>query len=108
MDERKRRAKPGTMMYTHWMQTVQNKARKILEQTPEAMKKYCEQRATPQPDIDIGDLLMPSAKNIRTKSLTKKLSPRLYGPFKVLEKLGNRAYNLDISPRWKIQSVLPV
>ena len=29
---------PGATMYTHWMQTVQNKARKTLEQTREAMK----------------------------------------------------------------------
>ena len=34
---------PGAMMYTHWMQTVQNKARKTLEQTMEAMKKYYDQ-----------------------------------------------------------------
>ena len=95
-------------MYTHWMQTVQNKARKTLEQTREAMKKYYDQRATPQPDIDIGDLVMLTAKNIRTKRPIKKLSPRLYGPFKVLEIRGNRAFKLDISPHWKIQTVFQV
>ena len=30
---------PGATMYTHWMQTVQNKASKTLEQTREAMKQ---------------------------------------------------------------------
>ena len=96
---------PGATMYTHWMQTVQNKARKTLEQTRETMKIYYDQRATPQPDIDIGDLVMRNARNIRTKRPTKKLSPRLYGPFKVLEKRGNRAFTLDISPHWKIHPV---
>ena len=99
---------PGATMYTHWMQTVHNKARKTLEQTREAMKKYYDQRATPQPDIDIGDLVMLNAKNIRTKRPTKELSPRLYGPFKVLEKQGNRAFKLDISPRCKIHPVFHV
>ena len=99
---------PGATMYTHWMQTVQNKARKTLEQTREAMKKYYDQRTTPQPDIDIGDLVMLNAKNIRTKRPTKKLSRGLYGPFKVLEKRGNRAFKLDISRRWKIQPVFHV
>ena len=75
----------GATMYTHWMQTVQNKVRKRLEQTQEAIKKYYDQRATPQPDIDIADLAMLNAKTIRTKRPTKKLSPRLYGPFKDLE-----------------------
>ena len=93
---------PGATMYTHWMQTVQNKARKTLEQTREVMKKYYDQRATAQPDIDLGDLVMLNAKNIRSKRPTKKLSPRLCGPFKVLEKQGNRAFKLDILPRWII------
>ena len=66
------------------------------------------QRATPQPDIDIGDLVMLNAKNIRTKCPTKELSPRLYGLFKVLEKRGNRGFKLDILPRWKIHPVFHV
>ena len=95
-------------MYTHWMQTVQDRARKTLGQTREAMKKYYNQRATPQPDIDIGDLVMLNAKNIRTKDPTKKLSPRLYGPFEVLEKRGNRAFKLCISSRCKIYPLFHV
>ena len=95
-------------MYTHWMKTIQEKARTRLEQTREAIKKYYDQRATPQPDIDIGDLVMLNAKNIRTKRRPKKLTPHLYGPFKVLEKRGNRAYKLDIPPRWKIHRVFHV
>ena len=95
-------------MYTHWMKTIQERARTTLEQTREAMKKYYDQRATPQPDIDIGDLVMLNAKNIRTKRPTKKLTPRLYGLFKVLEKQGNRAYKLEIPPPWKIHPVFHV
>ena len=51
---------------------------------------------------------MLNAKKIRTKRPTNKLSPRLYGPFKVLERRGNRAFKLDISPRWKIHPVYDV
>jgi len=66
------------------------------------MKKYYDRQAKEQPNIEVGDLLMLNAKNIRTKRPLKKLSPKLYGPFKVLEKKGSRAYKLDISARWKI------
>ena len=90
------------------MQKVQNKARKTLEQTREVMKKYYDQLATPQPDIDIGRLVMLNARNIRTKRTTKNLSPRLYGPFKVLQERGHRAFKLDISPRWIIHPVFHV
>jgi len=69
------------------------------------MKKYYDQKAKEQPSIEVGDLVMLNAKNIRTKRPSKKLSPKLYGPFKVLEKKASRGYKLEISPRWKIHPV---
>jgi len=51
---------------------------------------------------------MLNAKNIRTKRPSKKLSPKLYGPFKVSEKKGSRAYKIEILPRWKIHPVFHV
>ena len=99
---------PGATMYAHWMQEVHEQARKALENTREAMKKYYDRKATDQPNIEVGDLVMLNAKNIRTKRPSKKLSAKLYGPFKVLERKGNRAYKLEISPRWKIHPVVYV
>jgi len=58
---------PGATMYIQWMQTLQENASTTLEQTREAMKKYHERRATPQPIIEIGDLVMLNAKNIQSK-----------------------------------------
>ena len=51
---------------------------------------------------------MLNAKDICTKLPTKKLSPKLYGPFQVLEKRGNRAFKLEISPRWKINPMFHI
>ena len=51
---------------------------------------------------------MLNAKNIRTKRPTKKLSPKLCGPGKVMEKKGNPAFKLEISPRWKINPIFHV
>jgi len=39
MEEREAQ-NPGATIYTHWMKTVQENARKTDEQTSEAMKKY--------------------------------------------------------------------
>ena len=108
MYERKRRAKSRSNNVHSLDADGSKQSKKNTGQTREAMKKYYDQRATPQPQIDIGDLVMLNAKTFRTKGPTKKLSPRLYGPFKVLEKQGNRAFKLDISPRWKIHSVFHV
>jgi len=51
---------------------------------------------------------MLNAKNIRTKRPSKKLSQKLYGPFKILEQRGNRAFKLEISPWWKIHPAFHV
>jgi len=72
------------------------------------MKKYYDRRPRPQPDVEIGDLVMLNAKNIKSKGLTRKFTPRLYGPFKVLEKHGNSAFKLDIPARWKIHPVFHI
>ena len=95
---------PGPQLYAHLMQTKHLKAHDALDRTRESMSKYYDRKAKQQPDIAVGDLVMLNAKNIRTKRPTKKLSPKLYGPFKVIEKRGNRTFKLEISPRWKIHS----
>jgi len=100
--------KARAKMYTHWMKTVQENARTTLEQTGEAMKKYYDRKATPQPGIEIGDFVMLNARNTKRKRPTRKFTPRAYGPFKVLEKKGNRAFKLDIPARWEIHPVFHV
>ena len=99
---------PGAQLYAHWMQTTHLKAHKAVDQTRESMNKYYDRKAKQQPDIAVGDLVMLNAKNIGTKRTTKKLSPKLYGPFKVMETRGNRAFKLEISARWKIHPILHV
>jgi len=66
------------------------------------MKKYYDRKALQQPDYKEGDLVMLNGKNIRTKRPSKKLSPKLYRPFKIIEAKGQRAFKLAISPTWKI------
>ena len=99
---------PGAQLYAHSMQTTDLKAHEALDRTRESMNKYYDRKAKQQPDIAVGDLVMLNAKNIRTKRPTKKLSPKLYGPFKVMEKRGNRAFKLEISPRWKIHPIFHI
>jgi len=99
---------PGAAWYVHWMQDIHQQAKQTLENTRESMKKYYDQKATAQPNIEVGDLVMLNAKNIRTKRPSKKLSPKLYGSFKILERKGSRAYKVEISPRWKIHPVFHV
>jgi len=72
------------------------------------MKKYYDREATEHPRIEVGELVILNAKNIRTKRPSKKLGPKLYGPVEVLQLKGSRAYKLQISPLWKIHPLFHV
>ena len=95
-------------MYAYWMKMIHDQAMEAVEKRREATKKYYDRKAIPQPDIKIGDRVMLNTKNIRTKRPSKKLAPKIYGPYTVLEKRGDRAYKIDLSARWKIHPVFHV
>jgi len=87
----------GANLYAHWMQMVHPQARQSLERTREAIRLYYDRKAKQQPDFKVCDLVMLNAKNIRTKCPSKKLAPKLYCRFKLLEQRGELAYKLEIS-----------
>ena len=99
---------PGANLYAHWMQMIHQQARQSLGKTREAMGRYYNRKAKQQPDFKVGDLVMLNAKNIQTKHPSKKLAPKLYSHFKILEQRGKLAYKLEISDRWKIHPVFHV
>ena len=93
---------PGAELYSHWMKAIHKRVVEALNYTQEAMKKYYERKALQQPDYKAGDLVMLNGKNICTKRSSKKLSPKLYGPFSIIEARGQQAFKLEISPTWRI------
>lgn len=78
--------------------------RKKLETTwleTKAMQtKYYNLRHTPR-HYQVGELVLLSAKNIRTTQTSKKLSHRRLGPFQILDKVGRQAYRLKLPHRYK-------
>src|SRR5712671_2456545 len=87
------------------MKAIHEKVTKALEDTRVAMNRYYDQHRLPQPEYAVGDQVMLNAKNIHTKRPTKKLAPKLYGPFRILAKVGTRSYHLELQDRWGIHNV---
>jgi hypothetical protein len=58
----------------------------------------------------VGDQVLLSTKNMMLKHAerSRKLMPRWVGPFKVLQKVGNLAYRLEMNPGWRIHPVFHV
>jgi len=99
---------PGATAYAHWMKEIHEMAKTALERTREMMGRYYNRKANKQPDFKVGDKVMLNAKNIGSKRPSRKLAPKMYGPFEITEARGTRAYKLKLSDRWKIHPVFHV
>jgi len=86
------------------MKAIHKRVVEALNYTQEVMKKYYDRKVLQQPDNKEGNWVMLNGKNIRTKRPSKKLSPKLYGPYKIIEAKGQHAFRLEISPTWRIHS----
>src|SRR5690606_7007646 len=58
----------------------------------------------------VGDLVMLDGRNLRTRRPTKKFDHKLYGPFKIIKKIGENAFELDLSehPTMRVHPVFNV
>ncbi|KAF8756213.1 Chromo (CHRromatin Organization MOdifier) domain [Rhizoctonia solani] len=59
-------------------------------------------------EFKIGEEAWLDAKNVKLKTLSPKLTERRLGPFKVTEKISNRAYRLELLPTMRIHNVFYV
>ena len=94
--------------YAHWLKSIHQKTAATLEETKIRMGKYYDQGKQTTPEMNPVDCVLLNAKNIRTKRLTKKLAPKHYGPFKILDKIGSRSLRLELDRKWKIHNVFHV
>jgi hypothetical protein len=58
--------------------------------------------------FDMGEQVWLDSRNLRLKTNSPKLTDRRLGPFKVIEKLSDRAYRLELPESLKIHNVFYV
>jgi hypothetical protein len=85
----------------------------IWEETSAALRLAKERMAGREPGevpetFDIGEKVWLDSRNLRLKTNSPKLMDRRLGPFRVLEKLSDRAYRLDHPENLKIHNVFYV
>ncbi|QRW18347.1 Retrotransposable element Tf2 protein [Rhizoctonia solani] len=59
-------------------------------------------------EFEIGEEAWLDAKNVNLKTLSPKLTEQRLGPFKVIEKISNRACRLELPPTMRIHNVFYV
>ncbi|RVW80554.1 Transposon Tf2-12 polyprotein [Vitis vinifera] len=82
-----------------------------LQLAQDRMKKFADIKRTAR-SFNIGDLVYLRLQPYKQQSVVQrrnlKLSPRFYGPYRVLEKIGTIAYRLELPPEAKIHPVFHV
>ena len=99
---------PASTVYAHWIQAIHNEAWKWLEEAQERMRRYTDPERKKPPAYQVGDLVMLSGRNIRTRRPTKKLDHKNYGPFQIEKVISPLAVRLTLPRKWKIHNVFHV
>jgi hypothetical protein len=86
-----------------------DRARTLLYAAQQRQKAIADRKRVDMNHV-VGDQVLLSTKNMMLKHAeqSRKLMPRWVGPFKVLQKVGNLAYRLEMNPGWRIHPVFQV
>ncbi|MEN9524269.1 MAG: hypothetical protein RL536_338 [Candidatus Parcubacteria bacterium] len=82
--------------------------RENLKSAQDDYKRFADRRRSKGPDFKVGDKVFLSSKNIKTLRPKKKLTPKYFGPFKIIQKINDVAFRLDLPPTWKIHNVFHI
>lgn len=90
------------------LNTIHQVMRDEITRTNERMKHYYDRNKSKAPQFSVGDKVWLSTRNIVTTRQSKKLDHRYIGPYKVLEKISDLVYRLELPPHIKIHPVFHV
>ena len=80
------------------MQDALEKAKAALAKSKDDMAKYYDWKKTLAPDYKPGDKVYLDASDIQTNRPLRKLSHWRLGPFPIVQRVGNGAYQLQLPP----------
>lgn len=98
-------ATPATSEFLTKLQQAREEAGAALRNYQEGMKEQFNKRRSSAKEYKEGDLVWLEGTNIMGNQVTRKLSPRRYGPFAIKEKIGQGAYRLKLPDGWIIHDV---
>jgi hypothetical protein len=99
---------PNTDEFISHLNEARNLASTALERAAITMKHYADRKRKRPPEFIEGQMVYLDTKNLKTGRPTKKLDAKRTGPFKVLERIGQVAYRLELPLSWRIHPVFHV
>jgi hypothetical protein len=80
-------------------------AEESLRKAKTAMKRHWEKNRPPPQNFTEGDQVLVTVHHLPSNRPTGKLDQKWRGPFSVVKKVGEAAYELALPPSWKGQRV---
>ena len=93
--------------FVNRLENVWKKAKRNLELSVQQQKKYYDKRHRAV-QYAVGSDVLLSTTNLRRKSVPVKLQRKFVGPFKIIERIGELAYKLELPMHWKIHNVFHI
>jgi hypothetical protein len=87
--------------YLQELQKVMEKAEESLRKAKQAMKKRWDSNKRSRVEYEEGDLVLIQADYLPSTRPSRKLDDKWRGPFKILQKKGNTAYEIELPSSWK-------
>ena len=84
--------------FKEWMESALKEAKAALAKSKDNMAQYYDRKRTPAPDYQPGYRVYLNASDIQTTRPSKKLSHWRLGPFRIIKKVRNGAYRLQLPP----------
>ena len=82
--------------FTDWMKSTLEEARSALAKAKDDIARYYNQRCAPAPTFAPGDKVYLDSSDIHMTCLSRKLSHRRLGPYRVKHRVGRYAYRLAL------------
>ena len=96
---------PEEERFSSSLSTIWQKIQSNLRKMSEKYKRVADKRRVPGPDLNVGDLVWLSTRNIKLKVPSWKLGPKFIGPYKISSIVNPVAFRLDLPRVWKIHNV---
>jgi len=90
------------------MSNLHNTVQAEMREAQLRYKEYYDAGRKPDPNLQSGDMVWLLPRNIRMTRSCKKLDYNKIGPFKILARIGESAYKLDLPPSMRIHNTFHI